>query len=222
MTKTVILYKSRYGSTKKYAQWIAEETDGDLFESSEVNINELTKYDTIIYGGGLYASGIAGVSTITKNYDVLKDKKIVVFTVGLASTDNEEIFIPIIEKNFPKAMQANIKFFHFRGGIDYDKLGFIHKSMMTMLKIVISKKSSEELSDDDRELLDTYGGKVDFTDKSAIEPLLSYLRGFWSILDHFLFIYILIFAYIKKEGFKELYRTLRIDKNSQFYYLSHL
>lgn len=176
MDKIAVVYRSKYGSTKKYAQWIAEEARADLYECSQVDINKLMEYHTIIYGGGLYASGIAGVPIITKNYNLLKDKRIIVFTVGLASTDDEEIFTPIIKKNFPsEEMRENIKFFHLRGGIDYKKLGIVHKSMMAMLKTMISRKDTNELSDDDKELLATYGGKVDFTDKNTIKPLISFL-----------------------------------------------
>lgn len=176
MNNIAVVYKSIYGSTKRYAQWIAEEAKADCFEYSEIKAKKLMEYDTIIYGGGLYASGIAGVSIITKNYEILKDKKIIVFTVGLASTDKEEAFLPIIEKNFTKEMRDSIKFFHLRGGIDYKKLGIIHKSMMSMLKAVISKKSSEELSDDEIGILATYGKNVDFTDKNMIKLLLSSLE----------------------------------------------
>ena len=177
MNKIVVIYKSKYGSTKRYAQWIAEETKSDIFESSEIGINKLMEYDIIIYGGGLYSSGISGVSIITKNFESLKDKKIIVFTVGLASTDRKEVFSPIIEKNFSKEMRDNINFYHLRGGIDYKKLSLVHKSMMAGLKMVISKKSSNELTDDDRELLATYGKKVDFTEKNTITPLLLYLES---------------------------------------------
>lgn len=177
MNKIVVVYKSKYGTSKRYAKWIAEETRADLFENSEIKTNQLKEYDTIICGGGLYASGIAGVSTITKNFETIKDKRIIVFTVGLASTDNKEIFLPIIEKNFSKEMRESIKFFHFRGGIDYKKLGIVHKSMMAMLKSVVAKKSLDELSDDDKALLDTYGKKVDFTDKEMIKPLLIFLES---------------------------------------------
>ncbi|MDD3751234.1 MAG: flavodoxin domain-containing protein [Bacteroidales bacterium] len=177
MNNIAIVYKSKYGSTKRYAQWIAEEAKADCFECSEIEAKKLMEYDTIIYGGGLYASGIAGISIITKNFEILKDKKMIVFTVGLASTDKDEVFLPIIEKNFSKEMRDNIKFFHLRGGIDYKKLGIIHKSMMAMLKKVISKKDSEELSDDNRGFLATYGKKVDFTNKNMIKPLLSFLES---------------------------------------------
>lgn len=173
--KIAVIYKSKYGSTKKYAQWITDEVKGNLFDVSEIKVEMLKEYDTIVYGGGLYASGISGISLITKNFDIIKDKKIIVYTVGLASTDKKEVFAPIIEKNFPKEIIDNIKFFHFRGGIDYKKLSLVHKAMMAMLKKVVSKKPEDKLTDDDKELLATYGDKVDFTDRSAIVPLVNYI-----------------------------------------------
>lgn len=177
MNNIVVVYESKYGSTKKYAQWIAEEAGADLFKRSEIDINKLIEYDTIVYGGGLYASGIAGISIITKNYEKLMDKNIIVFTVGVASTNNKEIFIPIIEKNFSKDIRENIKFFHLRGGIDYKKLGIIHKLMMRMLKITVNKKDPKKLSDEDKEFLKTYGKEVDFTNRDTILPLVFALKN---------------------------------------------
>lgn len=177
MSKTVIIYKSEYGTTKKYAQWIAEETEGDLFEQSEVEAKDLMKYDTIIYGGGLYASGIAGISFITTNYEEIKNKNIIIFTVGLAPTEDREIFIPIIEKNFTKEMREHLTFFHLRGGIDYSELGMKHKATMAMLKGVVSRKDLEELTAEDKELLATYGKSVDFTDRNTIKPIVTLING---------------------------------------------
>ena len=39
-----------------------------LFECSQIKPEDLLQYDTIIFGGGLYASGINGISLITKNF----------------------------------------------------------------------------------------------------------------------------------------------------------
>ena len=176
MNKIAVIYKSKYGSTKKYAEWIAKKVDGDLFECSEVKSKNLLGYDTVVFGGGLYASGINGVSLITKNFKELKDKNLVIFTVGLASTEDTSIFNPIIEKNCTEEMRNNIQFFHLRGGIDYGKLSVIHKPMMAMLKIMVSKKKPEELSDEDKMMLETYGGVVDFTNVKTIDPLVQYVK----------------------------------------------
>ena len=62
----IVIYKSKYGSTKDYAMWIAEELGCEAKDAKSVKVLDLLAYDTIIYGGGLYAEIIAGVSLITK------------------------------------------------------------------------------------------------------------------------------------------------------------
>jgi len=173
--KTAMIYKSKYGHTKKYAAWIAEILGSDLFEESEISRNGLAGYSTIIYGGGLYASGINGISLITKNFDSIKDKNLIVFTVGLASPADTSIYRPIIEKNIPEEMRNRIRFFHLRGGIDYSELNMMHKGMMAMLKKMVEKKKEEEMTEEDKQMLATYGDQVDFSDRKSIEPLLEYV-----------------------------------------------
>jgi len=176
MKKTVVVYKSKYGNTKKYAEWIAEELKCDLIEATNAKLSKLMQYDTIIYGGSLFASGIYGAEPcISKNFQKLKNKNLIVFTVGLGKTDDISVFEPIKKHNFTDTMIENIKFFHLRGGIDYKKLSFMHKLMMSMMKKMIEKKS--EKNAEDEQFLKTYGQSVDFTDKSTIEPLVSYIKS---------------------------------------------
>lgn len=175
LSKTAVVYKSNYGSTKTYAQEISKELNADLFLYSQIDIEKLLNYDTIVYGGGLYASGINGISIITKNFEKLKDKNLIVFTVGLAKTDNKEIFVPIIKKNFNGEMTEKIKIFNLRGGINYKKLNLVHRGMMAMLKSMVSSK--KELSDEEIQLLNTYGKEVDFTEISTINPIIEYIKN---------------------------------------------
>lgn len=177
MTKIAVIYKSNYGSTKKYAQWISEKLNADLFEQSEVLIDELDIYNTIVYGGGLYASGIIGSSFIKNNYEKLKHKQLIVFTVGLAATDDESIFKPIIDNNFSEKMQSNIKFFHLRGGINYKELSISHKLLMFLLKVKLSFKDKTSLSIEDKQFIATYGKVVNFISEERLKPLLAYVNN---------------------------------------------
>ena len=70
----VILYQSKYGAAKKYADWLAEETGYPCMETKKADIKEIEKYDTIILGGGIYASGIAGLSFLKRNIGKLTGK----------------------------------------------------------------------------------------------------------------------------------------------------
>ena len=173
--KTIVIYKSKTGFTRKYAEWIAEDLSADTFDISKVTINILTAYDTIIYGGSLYAVGIIGVKLITQNIDKLKDKKIVVFATG-ASPSREDGINEVIDKNFTQEQQKYIKFFYLRGGFNYSKLNLFDKFLMTLLKWKIKNKKQEELSSDEIGMLAIYDKPVDFTEKRNIDRIITYVN----------------------------------------------
>ncbi|MDR3596583.1 flavodoxin domain-containing protein [Clostridium sp.] len=174
--KTVVIYKSKTGFTRKYAEWIAEELSADIFEASKVKINTLNKYDTIIYGGSLYAVGIIGVRLIKKNINKLKDKKLVVFATG-ASPSRDNVISEVIDKNFTVDEQKDIKFFYLRGGFNYNKLNPFDKFLMKLLKWKIKNKKQEELSADEIGMLAIYDKPVDFTDKNNIYKIITYANS---------------------------------------------
>lgn len=180
MGKTVVVFQSKYGATQKYAEWIAEELSCDIKKRQEVKLADLEPYNTIIYGGGLYAGGVSGIDILTKNFDKLSNKNIVLFTCGIADPKDNENTAHIkqsLNKVLTVQMQEKIKVFHLRGAIDYAKLNFIHKAMMAMLHKMIMKKDESSLRDEDREMLSTYGKAVDFTDKETILPIIAYVKG---------------------------------------------
>lgn len=67
-------------------------------------------------------------------------------------------------------MKQTVEIFHLRGGMDYTKLGFVHKSMMSMVQKATAKEGLETRTPEDIEMLETYGKVVDFTDRSTIKP----------------------------------------------------
>lgn len=178
--KSVVIYESKYGATRKYAEWIAESLACDLFERKGVKPLQLMQYDTIVYGGGLYAGGVSGIKLLVDNFGSLGDKNIVLFTCGLADPTDPENIDNIrsgLAKVLTAEMQKNIKVFHLRGGIDYAALGFIHKSMMGMLYKMVKRKDPATLKNDEKGIIATYGAAVDFTDRETLRPLLDYISG---------------------------------------------
>ncbi|MGN1033504.1 MAG: flavodoxin domain-containing protein [Intestinibacter sp.] len=124
MDKTVIIYKTKYNTTKKYAGWLAIKTNADLYELSDIRNADLKKYDNIIFGGFIENGYIKGIDFIKENYDKIKEKNIIVFYVGLGLYSREEI----IKLNFfPYYKYKGIKYFELLGDFDYKKLNFIDK-----------------------------------------------------------------------------------------------
>lgn len=176
--KTVVLYRSKSGFAKKYAEWIAEALSADIFEASKVTSNIFAGYDTVIYGGGLYAVGINGVKLITNNLDKLEGKKIVVFASG-ASPFREESLTEVKNRNFSAEQQKKIQFFYLRGGFNYHKLTVIDKILMTLLKLKIKHKIKKkiELTADEKGMYAAFEKPVDFTNKDKINELISYVNS---------------------------------------------
>ena len=50
----IILYKSKYGATRKYAEWLSERTGFSYIETEKSDIGVISGYDVIILGGGIY------------------------------------------------------------------------------------------------------------------------------------------------------------------------
>ena len=87
--RTLILYKSEHGATKQYAEWINQELDdSDIFEADDFELSNLDKYSKIIIGSSVYGGKMATLEFLTENFEKLKDKRILFFTVGLIPADN--------------------------------------------------------------------------------------------------------------------------------------
>lgn len=181
MGKTIILYGSKYGTTQQYAEWIAEELAAEIFEAKLITIAKLIHYDTIIYGGAMYAGGVRGISLIRKNFEKLCHKNLIVFTCGLVGLECTKTFAgrdACIDRIFSHEMKKNMNFFHLYGRIDYSKLSFIHGLMMIKVRKTLSNIEFVNLSESEKLLLDSYGKKLDLMNKDSIDAIVSCATDF--------------------------------------------
>lgn len=49
----IILYRSKYGATRKYANWLKEETGFDCIETNKITMSQLDQYNVIVGRGDL-------------------------------------------------------------------------------------------------------------------------------------------------------------------------
>lgn len=47
MANGIVIYKSKYGATKKYAEWLSEELEYDIYDLSNVEIKQVLKLSLI-------------------------------------------------------------------------------------------------------------------------------------------------------------------------------
>lgn len=171
----IVIYKSKYGATKKYAGWIAEELNCEAVDAKSVTVDDILKYDTIIYGGGLYAETINGVILLTKNMEKLQNKKLIVYTTGITPLECREYYDKlVINKNFKPEMLEKIKVYNFMGKMITEELTVVHKTALkTLKKIMQGKENPTEMEKLLVELCDANG---DFTDRESIKELVEYAK----------------------------------------------
>lgn len=64
--------------------------------------------------------------------------------------------------------------FFLRGGLDYSRLSPLHRLMMWGLRQAILKK--KDLTEEDRQILNTYGKTLDFYPPGNLAPILDFLQ----------------------------------------------
>ncbi|MCL2485734.1 MAG: flavodoxin domain-containing protein [Endomicrobia bacterium] len=173
--KKIVIYKSKYGSTACYASWLAEALNCQAVSAVNVKTLNLGDYDIIILGGALYLGNIGGKSILTDQWDALKNKHLIVFTVGLENTKNADWQQSIINRNFNDEQRQIIKFFHLKGSINYQKLNFLYKILMFLRKAEIKYKKDSARSEEEKEFLAVYGKSDDFVKKDELKPIEDYI-----------------------------------------------
>lgn len=168
--KGIILYSSRYGSTRRYAEWLAEETGFDCRETKKAKIDDVREYDTVVLGGNIHASGIAGLPFLKKHIAQLQGKKIVVFCVG-ASPYDEKAFQQAAALNLKDSL-AGLPCFYCRGAWNFDGMSFADKILCRMLYKAVAKKKPEDQEPWEKALTEAGFGKHDWTDRAYLQPIL--------------------------------------------------
>ncbi len=193
--KTIVVYKSKYGTAEQYAKWIAEELNCDLKELGEVKARDLDEYDGIIYGGGVHAGGIEGFDTFRKWLKpVLSDayfasfdegvnfrqdwykpsKKIVVFAVGI-NVQNFDARAELRNVNFDKKWLRPVTCYYLDGRYAPGRVQGADKLVMKFTTKLLNDKGLN-MNADERQLLDRINNGCDLVDRSQTEPIIREFR----------------------------------------------
>lgn len=175
MKKGIIIYKSKYGATEKYANWLSKETNFDCIINKSIDINKILQYDIIIFAGGIYASGIAGLTFLKKNFAHFANKKIAVLCVG-ASPFEEKAFEEIYKHNFNGSLNG-IPCYYGRGSWDESLMSFKDKTLCKLLQKAVSKQSPDTYEPWQKALMCAVGQTCDWTDKKYLNPLIEWINS---------------------------------------------
>ncbi|MCA9381964.1 hypothetical protein KC660_00985 [Candidatus Dojkabacteria bacterium] len=154
--KKLILYKTKWGTTKQYCEWIKEDVaDAEIANVDEFDVNKLSEFDLIVLGSLTYMGKIQGVKFLENNWNTLKTKKVYLFSIGMIPTED-----PASIESYnaiPEEIRNGLAGYEkFPGKVDVNKLNFFEKLIVKM------KKSDNNT-------------KPQLPDKSFVKPVVEFL-----------------------------------------------
>ena len=114
----IVLYSSKTGYSKRYAEYLAEELDYTLKPIQKANLFNVSCYPVVIYGGGLKHNRIDGLRGIIDGFKYLGDQTVIVFSAGLASL-NDDLIKQIKFHNFPDYISDALLYQPLPGGLHH-------------------------------------------------------------------------------------------------------
>lgn len=167
MKRTIIIYHSKTGFSARYANWLSDALDCRALPFREKKSVHLADYDTIILAGGLYAGQMSGLKWLKNQLPVLNGKRIAAVAVGCAP-----VGYPGQAESMAQLFGGTPQIcgFYCQGGLDYEHMGAVDRTMMAALRAVLKKKK------DQTEMLEGISRSFDGTKQEYLEPVIKWAR----------------------------------------------
>ena len=156
-----IVYKSKTGHTKEYAEILSKKLNIPYYEIKEAK-TKLNKEDEIAYLGWVCATKIVGLNKALKKYKVK--------CCGVVGA------YPKIEENIQNIKNANnvkIPLFYMQGGIDYTKLNKVFSKLLQ----TIGKAMKESNENIDKEVIEMFEKGKSFVYEENAKEIIEYIKN---------------------------------------------
>ncbi len=154
-----IIYQSKTGHTKEYAEYLSKELSIPCYSVCEAK-EKINKKDEIIYLSWVRATTLVGYKKINKKYQIVS-----IGAVGAYPKSSE------YTKQLKEYNHTSQELFYLRGGINYEKLS---KFYQKLLKLVGKAITMENPRDKEMSLLFEKGGN--FVNPKQLKSMIEYIK----------------------------------------------
>ena len=176
--RTLIVYYSKTGSTQKYAEAIAASVKCEAIPFKKFKKQMIDEYDTIVFGSRVVGNRIQKVDDFLAMYDLMKEKNVILFAVGM-SLVTKETRLNLISGNLLDLY--HIRFYQLRGSFDYSKLSFFERMLMSnSLRMIANDPNATA---DQQMLLQLKETPMEFYDDAGVDKIISVIRKIDTVID---------------------------------------
>lgn len=165
MENTVVLYESKYGYTKQYAEWIASECNASLYSLNECNDLILYEADLVVFGGGVYGSMINGLNKFRSKMKRHSDLKVIYFAAGIRPMTKRTIKL-LQQNNFE---DSTTDLMYFQSGLNQENLSKTDKIMLKIYSTMM--KRTHDSHKEDAEVLNLMKSNSEYISCEQVLPI---------------------------------------------------
>ncbi len=169
MKDLAVVYATKYGHTKQYADWMKEEAGADIFVSTSFTPTKALEYKAVVFAGGVYGDKILIMDWLKKNLGQVNVNKIIIAAVSWYCNDSEEAKARLIAENYPEQFKNVVPLVVINSGIDKKKTSVMDKAQLLAAQSAINKH--EVRTADDINALAIIKGYSDSTSKDNLKSL---------------------------------------------------
>ena len=118
----LVVYSSKYGSTREYAEWIGGELSFPAVPCADAKRTQLEASDLVILGSSVNMGSLTIKSWIRKNWPVLAAKRLILFTVSGTPPSDEKKLRETLAASLAPEMIGRMQWFPLHGRIRFAAL----------------------------------------------------------------------------------------------------
>lgn len=165
----LIVYYSSTGFTKKYVDWLKLRLNASVCRIEDFGKQNSDGYKVIIFGSCLRAGKIKDLGKFMRRARKASAGILVFCTGSMDYQDAEKS--GVLMKNALSARLPDKYIFYCPGGLDFEKMKPVHKSMVTFYLNMLKKKNPDNLTEEQLKKLDNIS--FDATSNRYIEPIVT-------------------------------------------------
>lgn len=170
--KVFIICNSKTGFTRRYADWIAEETGGEIVTYQTYRKTEIDAKDIVIYGSRVHIGKVEHLDKIKVRF---AQQHLIVFATGGIPAAAADAVVKLWENSFSDEERTRIPHFYLQGGLNYEKMGFGERTFMKMVAKLSNKSKNGDAADSG--FADAIQSSYDITSREYVEPLVKCVKG---------------------------------------------
>ena len=170
----IVLYSSKTGFTRRYAELIAKELDCPALPLSDAPA-DLSQYGAVVFGSRLRAGFFDGWKKAQKLLSKRGAKKLVVFATGAMPNEAEDQIQKVWEQNLTPGERKTIPHFYLQAGLCREKLGAVDNAMLNVAAWAMGLKKDK--SAEGAAFADAISHSYDISGPAYIRPVVDCLQG---------------------------------------------